>query len=93
MFSSWLLEIVMNSPHLVEIEHSIHSLSLEEQEWLLERLQKQVEARKKTVNKFADVKYMQEQLAAMAADLDIQREIASINEEFSITEMDGLEKL
>ncbi len=83
----------MNSPNLLEIEHSILSLSLEEQEWLLERIQKQVRAKKQAVNKFADAKYMHEQLAEMAADLDIQREIASINEEFSVTEMDGLQKL
>lgn len=36
---------------------------------------------------------MNEQLVAMATDLDIQTEINSINNEFSITEMDGLEKL
>lgn len=30
-------------------------------------------------------------LAEMAADPDIQREIAAINEEFLVTEMDGLE--
>lgn len=36
---------------------------------------------------------MNEQLAAMASDLDIRTEITSINNEFSVTEMDGLEKL
>lgn len=33
---------------------------------------------------------IQAQLAAMAADADIQREIAAIETEFSITEADGL---
>ena len=35
----------------------------------------------------------QVQLQAMAADPDIQAEIAAINEEFAPTEMDGLTKL
>ncbi|WP_254625752.1 hypothetical protein [Nostoc sp. TCL240-02] len=68
-------------------------MSLEELEWLLERIAKQVQERKQIVNKFTNVKYMNEQLVAMATDLDIQTEINSINNEFSITEMDGLEKL
>lgn len=38
----------MNSPHLIEIEHSISVLSLEEQEWLLERIAKKVKAKKAT---------------------------------------------
>ncbi|WP_337886182.1 hypothetical protein [Fischerella thermalis] len=83
----------MVSHHLLEIERSIRALSLEEQEWLLERITKQVEKRKHTAGKLNDAKYMNEQLAAMARDLDIQAEIASINEDFMITEMDGLEKL
>ncbi len=83
----------MISPHLLEIERSIRALSIEEQEWLLERIEKQVQERKHTADKFADAKYMDEQLATMASDIDIQAEIASINEEFIVTEMDGLEKL
>lgn len=80
----------MISPHLQAIEHDISTLSLEELEWLLERIAKQVQVRKQTANKFTDVQYMNEQLAAMANDLEIQAEIASINSEFSVTEMDGL---
>ena len=34
---------------------------------------------------------MNEQLAAMVSDVDIQAEIASINSEFGVTDMDGLE--
>ncbi len=83
----------MISPHLLEIERSIHTLSLEEQEWLLERIKRQVQEKKLTAYKFIDKKYMNEQLAAMASDLDIQAEIADINEEFTLTEIDGLEKL
>lgn len=36
---------------------------------------------------------MNEQLAAIASDLDIKTEITSINNEFGVTEMDSLEKL
>jgi hypothetical protein len=70
----------MISPHLLEIERSIRSLSLEEQEWLLERIKRQVQEKKLTAYKFVDKKYMNEQLAAMANDLDIQTEITDINE-------------
>jgi len=83
----------MNSPHVLKIENDLRVLSLEELEWLLERIAKQVQERKQIVNKFADVKYMNEQLVAMASDLDIKTEITSINHEFGVTEMDGLEKL
>ncbi|MGI8501416.1 MAG: hypothetical protein ACR2LR_09775 [Hassallia sp.] len=83
----------MISPHLLEIERSIRTLSLEEQEWLLERIKRQVQEKKLTAYKFIDKKYMNEQLAAMANDLDIQTEIAEINEEFPITEMDDLKKV
>ncbi len=83
----------MNSPRLIKIEHDLRVLSLEELEWLLERIEKQVQERKQISNKFTDIKYMNEQLLAMASDLDIQTEITTINNEFSITEMDGLQKL
>jgi GTP1/Obg family GTP-binding protein len=83
----------MISPHLLEIERSICTLSLEEQEWLLERIKRQVQEKKLTAYKSIDKKYMNEQLAAMASDLDTQTEIVDINKEFPITEIDGLEKL
>ncbi|MEA5503866.1 hypothetical protein VB735_12245 [Halotia wernerae UHCC 0503] len=83
----------MISPHLLEIERDLRALSLEELTWLLERITKQVQARQQISDKLTDMKYMNEQLAVMANDLDIQTEITSINEEFFVTEMDGLEKL
>ncbi|MEH1828217.1 MAG: hypothetical protein V7L22_23260 [Nostoc sp.] len=83
----------MNSPHLIKIEHDLRVLSLEELEWLLERIAKQVQERKQISNTLTDVKYMNEQLVTMASDLAIQTEITTINNEFSITEMDGLQKL
>ncbi|MHC5938678.1 hypothetical protein [Nostoc sp.] len=84
---------MMNSPHLLKIERDLRALSLEELEWLLELMTRQVQERKQISDNFTDVKYMNEQLAAMASDLDIQAEIASINHEFGVTEMDGLENL
>ncbi|PAX52175.1 hypothetical protein CK510_20770 [Brunnivagina elsteri CCALA 953] len=80
------------SPNLLEIERSICALSLEEQEWLLTRITKQVQDKKQIGSKFTDAKYMHEQLTAMASDLQIKSEIASINEEFKITESDGFKK-
>ncbi|BDA72931.1 unknown protein [Calothrix sp. PCC 7716] len=83
----------MMSPHLHEIERSIGTLTLEEQEWLLERISEQVQYKKQLLDKFADAEYMAEQMAQMAQDPEIQAEIAAINQEFIVTEMDGLEKL
>jgi hypothetical protein len=81
------------SPNLLEIERSIRALSLEEQQWLLKRLTRQVQERVVTASKFADAAYMEAQIKAMASDPDIQAEIAAINEEFAGTEMDGLSGL
>ncbi|MGH2412447.1 MAG: hypothetical protein ACRDEA_01880 [Microcystaceae cyanobacterium] len=83
----------MFSKKLLEIEHSIRSLSLEEQQWLLERIRRQIQERTQTADKFSDTDYLEEQIKAMADDPDIQAEIAAINQEFAITEMDGLSDL
>ena len=83
----------MVSPNLLEIERFILALSLEEQQWLLERLTRQVQERTNTADKFADAAYKSAQIKTMANDPDIQAEIAAINEEFAVTEMDGLSSL
>jgi hypothetical protein len=88
--SNLSVQRIMISPHLQAIERDLRTLSLEELEWLLERITKQVQAKKQTSEKFTDVQYMNEQLTAMANDLEIQAEITSINSEFSVTEIDGL---
>lgn len=77
-------QAIMNSPNVLKIENDLRVLSLEELEWLLERIAKQAQEKKQIVNKFTDVKYMNEQLVAMASDLDIKTEITSINHEFSV---------
>ncbi|MEA5583625.1 hypothetical protein VB620_20060 [Nodularia harveyana UHCC-0300] len=80
----------MMSSNLREIERDLSGFSLEELEWLLERIQKQMKEKQQTSDIFINMKYMQEQLAAMAIDPDIQTEVSNINQEFIVTEMDGL---
>ncbi len=81
----------MISPNLLEIERCIRRLSVEEQQWLLERINQQVQERTGTGDKFFNVSYINEQIKAMAEDPDIQAEIAAINEEFAVTEIDSLD--
>ncbi|MEH1959575.1 MAG: hypothetical protein V7L05_06765 [Nostoc sp.] len=59
---------MMNSPHLLKIERDLRALSLEELEWLLELMTRQLQESKQISKNFTDVKYMNEQLAAMAID-------------------------
>jgi hypothetical protein len=74
----------MNSPYVLKIENDLRVLSLEELEWLLERITIQLQEKKQISDNFTDVKYMKEQLATMANDLDIQLEIAAINNELGL---------
>lgn len=83
----------MISPTLLELERSIRTLSIQEQAWLLERIARNIRERTQTADKFGDRKFMQQQLAAMASDPEIQAELAAIDREFAITESDGLENL
>ncbi|MCC3422048.1 MULTISPECIES: hypothetical protein [unclassified Microcoleus] len=83
----------MISQTLVEIERSISSLSIEEQLWLLERIACRVREKTYIANKLANAKYLEAEIAEMANDPDIQVEIAAINQEFLVAEMDGLEAL
>jgi uncharacterized protein YbaP (TraB family) len=55
------------------------TLSVEEQDTLAAKLLRELE--------------LSEQLKEMAADPNIQRELKAINEEFAVTELDGLAKL
>ena len=83
----------MISQTLVEIERSISSMSIEEQLWLLERIACRVREKTYIANKLANAKYLEAEIAEMANDPDIQVEIAAINQEFIVAEMDGLEAL
>jgi hypothetical protein len=70
-----------------QLEAEIQKLSFSEQVWLLERLAHhiRIQTDKRQI--------LDSDLAAMAADLDIQREIRAIDEEFRATESDGLADL
>ena len=78
----------MSSVALTEIERRLDELSLDEQVRLLERLATRVRQLTTAKNDGVDA-----ELAAMAADPDIQRELRAIEEEFRVTEADGLETL
>ena len=75
----------MNFGVLSEIEAHIDKLSVAEQlallEYVAQRLRKNLGAQSNLEN----------ELALMAADPDIQRELREINEEFASMEADGLD--
>jgi hypothetical protein len=83
----------MLSQSLLAIEQSIYSLSAQEKLWLLERIAHQLQGDTQTLNYPLGSKDMEIALADMANDPEIQAEIAAINTEYAIAEMDGLEGL
>jgi hypothetical protein len=76
----------MPSQALAEIESRLPLLSAEEQLFLVERLARDL-------RRAARPQITDEDLAALAADPNIQRELKAIEEEFAPTELDGLERL
>jgi hypothetical protein len=70
----------MISPTLLEIDRSIRGLSLEEQMWLLERIVRHLREKTHTDAFPLNSQNMEEDLAAMASDPDIQAEIAAISQ-------------
>jgi len=68
----------MVSHHLLEIERAISRLSSQEKRWLLEQITRQLRE--------AD----EAELIEMATDPEIQAEVTAIDQEFALTEMDGL---
>jgi hypothetical protein len=75
----------MNLTVLSQIEARLDELSLAEQLWLLERLAQRLREQLIVQSPF------EQQLAAMADDPDIQRELQRIEEEFAPAAADGLE--
>ena len=75
----------MNTTALERIEADISQLSLSEQLLLMERLAHRI--RDRTLRPQPS---LTDQLAAMASDPDIQRELQQIEAEFAGTETDGL---
>lgn len=82
-----MLAIIIN-----EIEPKASRLSYEEQLWLIERLVRQLREGAKN-NNSSEPDFFGAQIAAMANDPEIQTELRQINEEFAITEADGLARL
>lgn len=75
----------MDSTMMAEIESRIDRLSRDEQLLLAENLIRRVR------NEVSAFRITEDDLAAMAADPNIQRELREIAEEFASSEMDGLE--
>lgn len=78
----------MSVSSLIQIEETIRRLSLPEQLHLLEWLARSVRQHAQ-VGESVRIN----QLAMMAADPDIQRELRQMADEFVVTESDGLDKL
>ena len=71
---------------LSQIEQNILQLPVDEQLLLISRVAKKLRG------KLDDVSDFERQLAEMAKDPDIQRELKEIEEDFRHTELDGLEQ-
>jgi len=82
-----MLAIILN-----EIEQKVSQLSHEEQLWLIERLVRRLREGSKNHNP-SKPDFFDAQLAAMANDPEIRAELRQIEEEFAITEADGLARL
>jgi hypothetical protein len=76
---------MMNLAALSQIEESISQLSLAEQLWLIERVAQRLRDTLGTQSAYDP------QLAAMAADQEIQQELRRIEEEFAPAAADGLD--
>ena len=76
---------MMNLAALSQIEERIAQLSLAEQLWLIERVAQRLRDTLEAQSAFDP------QLAAMAADQEIQQELRRIEEEFAPAAADGLD--
>lgn len=77
----------MNQSSISQIEKDILQLPVDEQLRLISRLAEHISGN------IAKQHNLGEQLAAMASDEGIQKELKQIDEEFRVTESDGLENL
>jgi hypothetical protein len=80
----------MTSPSLSQIEQSISLLSYEEQLWLVERIIHNLRVTRSSKNLSSQPQTFEQQVSQMANDPAIQGELKAIEQEFTITEMDGL---
>jgi hypothetical protein len=76
---------MMNLSALSQIEESIDQLPLVEQLWLIERVAQRLREKLDAQSAF------DQQLAAMAADQEMQQELRHIEEEFAHAAADGLD--
>ena len=76
----------MSNSALLQIEDGFKRLSGSEQQWLIERLIRHLN--ETTKKRTSD---LDQQLALMASDPQIQNELERIEREFSYAEADGLE--
>lgn len=76
----------MNVSLIERMEIEISQLALPDQLWLLERLIQRIRKRTLQTRPALDA-----QLAAMAYDPNMRRELKAIDAEFAATEADGLE--
>ena len=79
----------MPSPVLSQIEEVSDHLSREEQLWLIEQLAYRLQEESMKSDKAEQVAF-ESQLVAMATDPEIRAELQKIDQEFAITEVDGL---
>lgn len=76
-----------------QIEREIRYLSVDEKLWLMEKILHQLrDSRSTKLPQLTDA-YVQAQIMAMANDPAIQAELKAINEEFTVAESDGLQRL
>ena len=75
----------MSTPTLTQMDNTISHLSLSEQIWLMERLVQRIKE-----NAVSQTDLFEDELVAMANDPDIQRELHAIENDFALTEADGL---
>jgi hypothetical protein len=81
----WAGVMAMSNTALERIEADLDQLSLADQLWLIERLAQRIRHQAQPHQSLPE-----SQLAAMASDPDIQRELREIEAEFEGTEFDGL---
>ncbi|NJL40644.1 MAG: hypothetical protein HC840_26680 [Leptolyngbyaceae cyanobacterium RM2_2_4] len=80
----------MFSSDLVQLEQVINTLPREEQLWLVERIIHNLRVGSSKDWLTQQISDFEQQLAAMASDPEIQKELEIIDQAFAIAEMDGL---
>lgn len=78
----------MYATNIERIEDEINQLPFSDQLWLVERMMHRLRLQTPTARPS-----LENQLAAMAHDPDIQRELREIEMEFAGTEADGLDRI